>query len=98
LSVSFQYDGSFYRARVVESRSKECRVFALKFFAFDESARRATNFYVCDSAEAAIGRSSGELRERVTGPYGVAPTIEFVEIVQRVDNSGSFSDPALSLA
>jgi hypothetical protein len=28
-------------------------------------------------------------RGRVTGLYGVAPTIEFVEIAQIVDNSGA---------
>ena len=32
---------------------------------------------------------SDELRERVTGLYGVAPTIDFVEITQIVDNAGS---------
>jgi hypothetical protein len=30
---------------------------------------------------------SEELRERVTGRYGVEPTIDFVEIAQLVDNS-----------
>jgi hypothetical protein len=29
------------------------------------------------------------LRERVTGLYGVAPAIEFVEIAEIVDNSAS---------
>jgi hypothetical protein len=28
------------------------------------------------------------MRERVTGLYGVAPTIDFVEIAEIVDNSG----------
>jgi hypothetical protein len=28
------------------------------------------------------------MRERVTGLYGVEPTIDFVEIAQLVDNSG----------
>jgi hypothetical protein len=32
---------------------------------------------------------SEELRERVTGLYGVAPAIEFVEIAAIVDNSAS---------
>jgi hypothetical protein len=30
---------------------------------------------------------SEELRELATGPYGVAPTIEVVEIAEIVDNS-----------
>ena len=46
------------------------------------------NFYVWESEDAARSFFSDELRERVTGLYGVAPTIEFVEIAQLVDNSG----------
>jgi hypothetical protein len=60
-----------------------------KFFTFDERQQRATNFYVWDSKEAAERFFSEELRERVTGLYGVAPTIEFVDIAQVVDNSRS---------
>ena len=59
-----------------------------KFFTFDEERQRATNFYVWESKAAAEEFFSPELRERVTGLYGVAPTIEFVEIAQFVDNSG----------
>jgi hypothetical protein len=47
----------------------------------------ATNFYVWDSMDAAEGFFSPELRERVTGLYGVAPTIDFVEIAEIVDNA-----------
>jgi hypothetical protein len=39
--------------------------------------------------EAAERFFSAELRERVTGLYGVAPAIEFVEIAEIVDNSAS---------
>jgi hypothetical protein len=35
------------------------------------------------------GFSSDELRERVTGLYGVAPTIDFIEIAEVVDNTAS---------
>jgi hypothetical protein len=44
---------------------------------------------VWESQEAAEGFFTDELRERVTGLYGVAPKIEFVEIAQIVDNSDS---------
>jgi hypothetical protein len=64
-------------------RSKKCRA------TFDEAARRATNFYVWDSKEAALAFFSDEVRQLVTDLYGVAPTIEFVEIAQVVDNSGA---------
>ena len=60
-----------------------------KFFTFDEKQQRAQNFYVWESKEAAEAFFSEELRERVSGLYGVAPEIEFVEIAQIVDNSGS---------
>jgi hypothetical protein len=58
-----------------------------KFFTFDEAEARANNFYVWDSKETALEFFSDEVRELVTGLYGVAPTIEFVEIAQIVDNS-----------
>jgi len=49
--------------------------------------QRATNFYVWESSDAADAFFSEELRERVTGLYGVRPKIDFVEIAQIVDNS-----------
>jgi len=60
-----------------------------KFDTLDEFTRRAMNFYIWDSKEAALEFFSDELRQRVTDLYGVAPTIEYVEIAQIVDNSGS---------
>jgi hypothetical protein len=60
-----------------------------KFFTLDEKNQRASNFYVWDSEETAQRFFSDELRERVTGLYGVAPTIDFVEIAQIVDNGAS---------
>jgi hypothetical protein len=49
------------------------------------------NFYVWESADAAKTFFSEEMRERVTGLYGVAPTIDFVEIAQSVDNADASS-------
>ncbi len=60
-----------------------------KFFTFDEARQSARNFYVWESREAAERFFSDEVRKRVTGLYGVAPQIDFVEIAQIVDNSGS---------
>jgi hypothetical protein len=93
--ASFQYEGSFDRNRVIGVADKARAAFEgmpglrLKFFTLDESARRANNFYVWDSKDAALDFFSDELRERVTELYGVAPTIEFVQIAQFVDNSRS---------
>ena len=44
---------------------------------------------IWDSKDVAEGFFSEDLRERVTGLYGVAPTIDFVEIAQIVENSTS---------
>ena len=55
----------------------------------DAANGRAANFYVWDSKEAAEGFFTNEVRELVTGLYGAAPSIEFVEIAEIVDNSRS---------
>ena len=93
--VTFQYDEDFDRARVekvaAESRSMFEGMPGLrsKVFTFDEDARRATNFYVWDSEEAARGFFSPDLTERVTGLYGVSPEIDYVEIAEIVDNANA---------
>jgi len=93
VNVSFQYDGSFDRDRVTGLAENERATFEgmpglrFKFFTFDEAEARANNFYVWDSKETALEFFSEEVRELVTGLYGVAPKIEFVEIAQIVDNS-----------
>jgi len=95
VNVSFQFEDSFDRARVTGVADNARAMFEgmpglrYKFFTLDESAKQATNFYVWDSKEAALEFFSDQLRERVTELYGVTPTIEFVEIAQIVDNSGS---------
>jgi heme-degrading monooxygenase HmoA len=95
VNVRFDYEGSFDRARVIEIAEHARGMFEgmpglrFKFFTFDEEQGRAANFYIWESREAAVGFFSDELRERVTGLYGVGPTIEFVEIAEIVDNSGS---------
>jgi hypothetical protein len=95
VNVTFEYDGNFDRARVVTVAENARAMFEgmpglrFKFFTFDDAHRRATNFYVWDSKEVAESFFTDELRERVTALYGVPPTIDFVEIAQIVDNSGS---------
>ena len=56
-------------------------------FTIDEENKQAVNFYLWDSEEAARNFFSDELRERVTVLYGVAPTIQFLEVAVLVDNS-----------
>jgi len=92
VNVRFDYDDDFDRARV-ESVAKNARTsfegmpgLRFKVFTLDEANRRATNFYLWDSDEAAKEFFSDDLRRRVTGLYGTEPTIEFVEIAELVDN------------
>jgi hypothetical protein len=57
-----------------------------KAFTFDPHKGEATNFYVWDSEQAARAFFNDALRERLTGLYGVAPAIEFVEIATLIEN------------
>jgi heme-degrading monooxygenase HmoA len=90
--VSFEYNGDFDRSRVEKVAENARSMFegmpglTAKFFTFDQKQQRAVNFYAWESKAAAEQFFTPELRERVTGLYGVSPTIEFVEIAQVVDN------------
>ena len=91
--VSFDYDGDLDRERVLKVAENARAAFEglpglrSKVFTVDEERQRATNVYVWDDEAAARQFFSDELRERVTGLYGVAPRIEFVEIAAVVDNA-----------
>jgi hypothetical protein len=91
--VEFQYADDFDRARI-EGIAHEARGrfeglpgLRQKTFTVDPANRRATNVYLWDTEEAARGFFSDELVERVTGLYGVRPTLTFVEVAEFVDNS-----------
>jgi hypothetical protein len=58
-----------------------------KAFTFNSTKREAANFYVWDSEEAAKAFFTDQLLERVTGLYGVRPTVEFVQIATLVENT-----------
>ena len=58
-------------------------------FTYDPESGTATNVYVWESEASARAFFSDELRERVTGLYGVAPEIRFVEIAALVDNGSA---------
>ena len=58
-----------------------------KAFTFSSGKREATNFYLWDSEDAAKAFFSEQMLERVTGLYGVRPTVEFVQIAALVDNA-----------
>jgi hypothetical protein len=94
VTVTFQYDEDFDRDRVLSIAENARKTFEgmpglrSKAFTVDDEQKRAVNFYVWESEDAARSFFSDELRARVTGLYGVPPTIAFVEIAQLVDNSG----------
>jgi hypothetical protein len=58
-----------------------------KSFIYDEAAGRASNFYVWHDEDAARGFFTDALRDRVTELYGARPTVNFVEILELVDNA-----------
>jgi hypothetical protein len=58
-----------------------------KAFTIDEDDGRARNIYLWDDSDAARAFFNQELRTRVTGLYGIKPTIEFVDVLEFVDNS-----------
>ena len=90
--VEFQYTDGFDRDRIVEIARRARTSFEgmpglrQKTFAVDGLNRRAVNVYVWESDEPAREFFGEELVERVTGRYGVRPTVTFVEIAELVDN------------
>jgi Putative mono-oxygenase ydhR len=58
-----------------------------KAFTVDGEAGEAVNFYVWDDEDAARAFFDEALVERVTGLYGVRPSVRFVQIAELVDNS-----------
>jgi heme-degrading monooxygenase HmoA len=93
VSVVFDYDGNFDHSRVVEVAKNARKMFEglpglrFKVFTVDEKQERAMNFYLWDSQEAAEVFFTDELREKVTGLYGVSPTLSYLEVAELVDNS-----------
>jgi heme-degrading monooxygenase HmoA len=95
VSVVFDYQNGLDRHRVIEVAKNARKMFEglpglrFKFFTLDDKRQQAMNFYVWESTDAAEAFFTDELRERVTGLYGVSPTISFLEIAEVVDNRHS---------
>jgi hypothetical protein len=91
--VTFRYGDNFDEKAVRKIAESARATFegmpGLRFKAFTVSSgnREAKNFYVWDSEDAAKAFFSGELLKRVTGLYGVRPSVEFVQIATLVENS-----------
>ena len=90
--VTFRY-GDNFDERAVRKVAETARVkfegmpgLRSKAFTFNAANGEAANFYVWDAEEGAKAFFTDELLERVTGLYGVRPTIEFVQIATLVEN------------
>jgi heme-degrading monooxygenase HmoA len=90
--VTFSTDREIDRDRVMAVAEKAAPAFdgmpglRSKVFTYDAEAGTATNVYVWESESAARAFFSDELREQVTGLYGVAPEVRFAEVVALVEN------------
>lgn len=58
-----------------------------KAFTVNPAGRKATNFYVWNSEDAARAFFSEDLLKRIAALYGVRPGIEFVQIAALVENA-----------
>jgi heme-degrading monooxygenase HmoA len=91
--VAFRYGENFDEQAVrkiaenARARFEGLKGLRSKAFTFSSGKREATNFYLWDSEDAAKAFFTDELLERVTGLYGVRPTVEFVQIAALVDNA-----------
>ena len=90
--VTFRYGDNFDEqavrkiAETTRSRFEGMSGLRSKAFTLNSEKREATNFYVWESEDAAKAFFTDELVERVTGLYGVRPSIEFVQIATLVEN------------
>jgi heme-degrading monooxygenase HmoA len=93
--VTFRYQSDFDSEKIRKiaeaSRSRFEKMPGLrsKAFTLNPETREAVNFYVWDSEESARAFFNEELLQRVTGLYGVRPSIAFVEIATLVDNAAT---------
>src|SRR4029077_18661801 len=90
--VTFRY-GDDFDERAVRKIAETARArfdgmpgLRSKAFTLNCAKREARNFYVWESEDTARAFFTDELLERVTGLYGVRPTVEFVQIATLVEN------------
>jgi len=90
--VTFRYGDNFNEqtvrkiAETARTKFEGMAGLRSKAFTVNSAKREAKNFYVWDSEDAAKALFTDELLERVTGLYGVRPSVEFVQIAALVEN------------
>ena len=91
--VTFRYADNFDErtvrkiAETARARFEGMPGLRSKAFTLNSDKREAKNFYVWESEDAAKAFFTEELLARVTGLYGVRPTVDFVQIATLVDNA-----------
>jgi len=91
--VTFRYEDNFDEqavrkiAETARARFEGMSGLRSKAFTVNSGKREARNFYVWDSEDAAKAFFTDALLERITGLYGVRPSVEFVQIVTLVENA-----------
>jgi len=91
--VTFRYTDNFNEqvvrkvAETARARFEGMPGLRSKAFTVNSGKREATNFYVWDSEDAAKAFFTDTLLERLTGLYGVRPSVEFVQIATLVENA-----------
>lgn len=91
--IRFPYEKDFSEARIRGVADAARKNFEgmpglrSKAFTVDAEKQEALNFYVWDSEDAARAFFSPQLVERVTGLYGVKPTVQFLQVAALVENA-----------
>jgi hypothetical protein len=91
--VTFRYGDNFDEqavrriAETARARFEGMPGLRSKAFTVNPGKREATNFYIWDSEAAAKAFFTDTLLERVTGLYGVRPSVEVVQIATLVENA-----------
>src|SRR5262245_14374471 len=89
--VTFRYGDRFNEQAVRKIAEAASPKFAgmpglhSKAFTVNSGKREAMNFYVWDSEDTARAFFTDALLERVTGLYGVRPSVDFVQIAALVE-------------
>jgi heme-degrading monooxygenase HmoA len=90
--VTFRYADDFDEqtlgriATTVRARFEGVPGLRSKAFTVNPAKREAVNFYVWDSEDAAKAFFTDALVERVTGLYGIRPSVEFVRVATLAEN------------
>ncbi|MAM71558.1 MAG: hypothetical protein CMP91_10490 [Gammaproteobacteria bacterium] len=93
--ISFQYSDNFDAGKIASiaetARSKFEGFPGLrsKAFTIDHDNKRALNFYVWESEEAARNFFTDEQKTFISGLYGADIQVQYLELKQLVDNASS---------